>query len=296
MPTMPTDVTFGKVVGLFLIAAPDSIDGGRLPDAAVPTGLVIKLTPGTPNITTTTPSAIVARQTYTCQIDADGNLIDSQNAIGIWVPTGIYTASYTADTITIPSHQIEVLSSHNDASPLNLVTAIDPGTPLVPTQYTELNNRVTALESAESSDPWTYAVATTDTGNDTVTPAAVTGLSITGLAAGLYELRGLVIAQAAVAGTGVRMGMEWSGMSAYTHSRVLSASSDLIVGHASGVVAATTNAPFSVSSVQLATQFYGILRVTGSSDSINAVIASEVAGSMVTAKADSFLAHRRIAD
>ncbi len=149
MATMPTDVTYGKVTGRFLTAVGDGPDGDTLPDAAVPTGLTVKFTPKAGVFKTTSPSVTVVPKPITCTLDTDGNLLDPQNVFGVWLIAGLYSVTYAgASDFTLSGHEVEVTTAHTALSPLDLTVAMPPGVILTPTQYTELNGRITVLEES----------------------------------------------------------------------------------------------------------------------------------------------------
>lgn len=150
----------------------------------------------------------------------------------------------------------------------------------------------------------TFVVATTATSNSTTTPTNCAGLSLSGLAAGLYEFDLYVRGRSAAAATGVQVGLNWAGSGATPTVRGLGTnlgagapvwstpddadtSTTLTPGNA---VAA--NSPF------LAASFTGMLRVAagGMTGPVNVTVASEVAASQVQVLPDSFIRYRRIAN
>lgn len=145
MPTLPGDLTFGYVVGLFLLGVADTSDPDRLPNPQAAVGQ-IKFSAKSPIEKTTSPSAFVGKQEVPCTIDANGYLVDPQLAQGVWLFAGVWTVTYQIVGLAIPSHDIEVLSTHTEIAPLDLVQALPAGTPIEPTQYAELSARISALE------------------------------------------------------------------------------------------------------------------------------------------------------
>lgn len=142
--SMPSDLTFGKVVGRFILAVADASDPDRLPDATPALGN-ITLTPVNPNLKANSPTpTTVVRAPVRCSVDNNGNLIDPQGSTGVWLSTGIYKVTYNLANATINSHNIEVLGSHDDAHPLDLTNALPAGIPLTPTQYEELSAQIAA--------------------------------------------------------------------------------------------------------------------------------------------------------
>lgn len=148
MTDLPTDLAYGKVTGRFLTAIGDGPDVDTTPDASVPTGLLVKFTPKASTLRTTSPSVTVVPKPITCTVDADGYLTDPQGAAGVWLITGLYAVSYSGvSDFVLASHEIEVTTANTDVDPLDLTVATPPGVVLTPTQYTELNGRITVLEA-----------------------------------------------------------------------------------------------------------------------------------------------------
>jgi hypothetical protein len=161
---------------------------------------------------------------------------------------------------------------------------------------------------AGGSDPWTYVVATTDTTTGTDGLAVnINGLSVAALADGLYEFRILIAATSQTTGCGVQ-----PGLNAPSGATVRIASAGPNVGNQnlnslntlavvefsnSSFTFASLNAP-SASGPFVAMTATGTLRASSMSGDLVCTIKSELtgAGTAVTAKADSFIAYRRIGD
>lgn len=150
----------------------------------------------------------------------------------------------------------------------------------------------------------TFVVATTATSNSTVTPTNCSGLSLSGLAAGLYEFDLYVRGQSAAAATGVQVGLNWAGSGATPTVRGLGTNLDAGAPAWSTPDDADTstiltpgNAP-AANSPFLAASFTGMLRVAagGMTGPLNVTVASEVAASQVQVLPDSFIRYRRIAN
>lgn len=190
---LPPELEYGHVVGRFLLAVADSVDADRMPDAAIPTDLKVEFEPkaalmrvGAPN-----PATVVKSRIW-CTVDSGGRLVDPQTADGVWLVAGQYAVKYGSSSVSIPSHDIEVLASHTEAAPLDLTLAMPPGGPiLTPSQYAELAARLAAVESGggsggavESVNGQTGAVtlnaADVSALPDTYTPPAASWGSITG--------------------------------------------------------------------------------------------------------------------
>ena len=147
--TPPPDLTYGYVDGRIILAIGDRSDAGRMPDPVPADGMTVTLTPANTILKVTTPTpATVIKQPIVCNVDADGYLIDGQAARGVWLVTGTYKVTYSHSRAIIPSHDIEVTTGHTEAAPLDLTTAMPPGGPvLAPSEYAELNGRITILEA-----------------------------------------------------------------------------------------------------------------------------------------------------
>ena len=156
MTTMPAEITYGHVTGRFIAAWTDGPDAGRLPDPRPLEGLTVKITPKqqTRRLAGAAP-VLVATMPVTCKVDADGRLIDAEKAPGVWLVTGIYAVTYSHPSVAIPAHDIEVTDAHTEAAPLDLVTAMPPGGPvLTASQYAELSARIDGIvvDDAGSSE------------------------------------------------------------------------------------------------------------------------------------------------
>jgi hypothetical protein len=152
MTSIPTEVTYGKVIGRYILAVGDTSDPDSLPNAVPPVGYVT-FTPALPNFKAeATEPTLVAPFRVRCLLDANGNLIDPDGSLGVWLIAGIYKVNYTFQNVEIASHVIEVTAEHDDLNPLDLVSAIPPGGPVLSvSEYTELSARIDAFSSDVNS-------------------------------------------------------------------------------------------------------------------------------------------------
>lgn len=151
--TLPEEVTYGHVVGTFLLAVADGPDEGRLPDSKAPADLRVKFTPKAQRMTTTDPVATIVRQTIECTTGEDGRIQDPQGADGVWLVAGQYMVSYTASSFSVAAHDIEVLPEHTAENPLDLTTAAPAGTPPTTSQWVELNTRIDQILAINTGPP-----------------------------------------------------------------------------------------------------------------------------------------------
>lgn len=149
--SMPTDVSYGKVVGRFIHAVADASDTDRLPDAIATVGNVI-FTPAQPNIKTDLPvPTTVVKSLIRCSINGNGEVIDPMGGLGVWLVTGVYKVSYDLSDTQLPTHNIQVLSTHDDEHPLDLSNSLPfEGPTLTPSQYEILSARIDALTQQQS--------------------------------------------------------------------------------------------------------------------------------------------------
>ena len=153
--TLPVDITFGKVVGRYVVAAPDTGDADRLPNATAVSGTVAFMPKLASSKSTAGETTIVFRRRFDAKLDAAGQLVhpdavlDANDIapaadVGVWLPSGVYGVTYAfADGLTIAPHDILVTDAHDDDSPLVLPDALPPGGPiLTASQYAELSARI----------------------------------------------------------------------------------------------------------------------------------------------------------
>lgn len=151
---------------------------------------------------------------------------------------------------------------------------------------------------AGGSDPWTYVVLASDFSNSTVTPQA-TGLEITAFDANsVYVFEGMFILRSAATTTGAQVGLNTPGGTTGFIARVSSSSSATAITYRNftGVgsqQAQATAAP--IANTDFFADAYGTIVFGASpSGSLEVTLDSEIAASVVTMKAGSWLRYRKI--
>lgn len=143
---LPADFAYGKVMGRIILAVGDTADEGTLPDAVPATGKV-DIMPKAVMLKAQIPEPVtVIAQKIPCALDSEGYLLDPAGNRGVWLIAGIYTITYTIASVTIPTHDIQVTTSHTELDPLWLTNATPPGGATVSTtEYAELSSRIDSL-------------------------------------------------------------------------------------------------------------------------------------------------------
>lgn len=143
---MPTDLSYGKVIGRFILALSDGPDSGRLPDAKPATGR-ITISSVNPIVKALTPEpTTVVRSVYHFQLDNNGWLVDDQGDRGVWLICGAYKVSYDLKGVGINTHTIEILPENTDSHPVDLYDALPPGGPVLSaSEYAEVTARLDAM-------------------------------------------------------------------------------------------------------------------------------------------------------
>lgn len=136
---MPTNVSYGRVIGQWLLAVGDSTTPDT-PDATPAAG-TITFTPSVPRVldTTATPNPVtITPQPVACTLDADGYLTDGQGNPGVWLvatddpdnnPTGwTYTVRVALTGLSPQTYNIAVAA--DTTSDMSLVAPVpsSPGT------------------------------------------------------------------------------------------------------------------------------------------------------------------------
>lgn len=127
MTGLPAEITFGKVVGRWILAVADTpTDPDKLPEAKVPTGTVkfTRKVANTSLLDTTQADGTyvgVARQSVTAQLDATGEIHLNDDPPGVWLVEGDYIVEPTIANITWPKFDITITAAHTEQSPLDLI-------------------------------------------------------------------------------------------------------------------------------------------------------------------------------
>ena len=150
------------------------------------------------------------------------------------------------------------------------------------------------------SDPWTYVKLTADFTNSTVTPQNVTGLAFTPtLTNAIYIVEGFFLLRGAATTTGARPGHTWptglvDGATVITAANSATASSfghegaaTEVVASATGVIATTRSVPGTLWSTFTTGAF-------APSGAFQIRLRSEVAASVATMKAGSWIRYRTV--
>jgi hypothetical protein len=160
---------------------------------------------------------------------------------------------------------------------------------------TWVGDQLQALAAANTGE--TTLVLGADVSNSTVTPVNITGLAVL-LPAGLWEVRaGLLISTAAVT-TGPQVGLAWpAGPVVAARIETPSAAAASVLGFArvTGDRAANTGLPVAAAAYLATIDATVRTAAPIASPGLRPTLQSEVAGSAVTVKADSWLSYRRLA-
>lgn len=178
MAILPPEITFGYVVGRWILAVGDTAtDPDELPDAAVPTGTVtftridenVNLLDSTQNDGTW---VAVARKSVMAVLNDQGELaLEHSTNAGLWLITGAYTVAVSVSGLSWTPFTIIITTDHTPENPLDLVTAspvpITPTTVLVPSIDTMVRAEA-AADRAEISEANIAAIIETEV-NDWLT-------------------------------------------------------------------------------------------------------------------------------
>ena len=178
MTTLPPEISFGYVVGRWILAVGDTeADPDEYPDAAIPTGTVVftRIDANVSLIDTTQNDGTwvaVARKNVTATLNAQGELAlpHSTNA-GLWLITGAYNVTVSVANVTWPAFSIVITTDHTPENPLDLVTAspvqVTPTVTLLPSIDTMVRAEA-AADRAELSEANIAAIIETEV-NDWLT-------------------------------------------------------------------------------------------------------------------------------
>ena len=146
---MPAEITYGYVMGRYLLAVGDGPDADRLPDGRPATGMTVTFTPAQVMHRVGTPATTVLRAPTPCKVGDDGYIRETDAADatlgdddpppppGVWLITGVYRVTFGGlSSHSIPAaFNIEVTAAHTEAAPLDLTTAA----PIIPTPAAPVN-------------------------------------------------------------------------------------------------------------------------------------------------------------
>ena len=157
----------------------------------------------------------------------------------------------------------------------------------------------TKLDSIASSGGWTYVFLASDFTNSTTTPTDVTGLAFAPAASKRYEIEGRFFVRAAATTTGAQIGVVWpTGIVAPSAANLGSPQSSTAMSLANPTRGTTLSANSTgVPSTTLEAMGYlnAVLTTGGSpSGTFRVRLDSEVASSLVTMVAGSFIRYREI--
>lgn len=87
MPTLPSNVSFGRVIGRVVVMDADGLDVDLYPDAVAPDQGTVTFTPEAPVISSPggAPPTMMFVKPVTCRIDSEGVVRDAQNADGVYL-------------------------------------------------------------------------------------------------------------------------------------------------------------------------------------------------------------------
>jgi hypothetical protein len=164
--------------------------------------------------------------------------------------------------------------------------------------YNDGANTLTVSASGGGSDPWTYVKLSSDFTTTSATAVDITGLAFTPAANTQYEFEAHLLTRTATATVGPRPGVAWptGGTDGVCSIYIPSAAGSEVQQH--GNIAAAVLAPVGglpTTTGSWGTKIQGAF-IAGASPSgtVKLQLASETAGTTVTARAGSFLKYRTI--
>lgn len=149
--SLPTDLTYGKVVGRVLLPVSDTATDGVRTHKPAPGK--VRFTRHRSPFKVTSPSALVDPAVAEFDLNDQGVLVGAANQPGVWLATGDYTVRYLGPGNghrDLPKHDIRVTAAHTEQHPLDLREAAPPeGPPLTPSQYAELSARIDNIDPSQ---------------------------------------------------------------------------------------------------------------------------------------------------
>jgi hypothetical protein len=157
LPGLPTDLTYGYVMGRFLLAVGNKT-GDQKPDAIAAVGTLTFSPAVTQILDDSDVPTVILPQVVSCQLDSNGYLVDPLGVLGVELITGQYTVNFSFTGVTIKPLVIQVLVTNTQSAPLWISRALpipaDPTTTFVVNQqvYTDtLAARDAAIAAAASA-------------------------------------------------------------------------------------------------------------------------------------------------
>ena len=152
MTSLPPEISFGYVVGRWVMAVADTeADPDEYPDAAIPTGTVVftRIDANVSLLDTTQNDGTwvaVARKNVTATLNADGELsLPHLSSAGVWLIVGEYTVSGTISGTSLAPFTINVTTEHTTENPLDVLKYI-------PYVNTPITTYVASPETAERAE------------------------------------------------------------------------------------------------------------------------------------------------
>ncbi|GAA3738653.1 hypothetical protein GGR91_001825 [Sphingorhabdus rigui] len=152
-----------------------------------------------------------------------------------------------------------------------------------------------AKQGEGGGDPWTWSKLTADVANNTITPAAATGLSFAAAANTMYLVELIGTFQSAAATTGIALALDIpsgavSGMTVHPASATTLTGTEQIADAVT--TGATTGVRVGATNIAIRANF--IVSIGATAGQVQLLFRSEIAGSAVTLKAGLTAMGRRI--
>jgi hypothetical protein len=293
-----TDITTGTVAAARLPAASDTASG------IVELATTAETTTGTDTTRAVTAAGVkavadtkaAASHTHAAADVTSGTL--AVGRIGSGTPAAsTYVDGGTGAWTALPGGGGSAHTIEDEGSALTARTSLN----FVGAGVTATDSGSKTVVTIPGADPWTYVVATAATTNSTTTASNCTGLSLSGLANGLYEFEAIIRGTSAATTCGVQVGLAW-GASAEpaafiwgmgTSGAAQTFQQTNINGAANSVAATGTG---NTTDSLMVARIVGSFRAATMTHDIWVTVKSEVAATQVSVDADSFIRYRKIAN